>query len=60
MTHVNCHMTPFSILPFPSAVPSLKVTSVIPVDSYAREDEHLVLMTSQGKTSQPLHFPVLT
>ena len=22
---------------------------MIPVDSYAREDEHLVLMTSQGK-----------
>ena len=34
---------------------SSKVTSVIPVDSYAREDEHLVLMTSQGnKKNLPL------
>ena len=36
---------------------SSKVTSVIPVDSYAREDEHLVLMTSQGnKNNLPLPF----
>ena len=37
---------------------SSKVTSVIPVDSYAREDEHLVLMTSQGNKND-LQLPFI-
>ena len=47
-----CYSTSLSL-----SLHSSKVTSVIPVDSYAREDEHLVLMTSQGnKNNLPLPF----
>jgi DNA gyrase subunit A len=38
-------------VPLPQVLPigqNEQVTSVIPIESYTREDEHLVLMTSQG------------
>ena len=53
LTSIRFPFPPLYSLVFPH-LPSLslslvfQVTSVIPVDSYAREDEHLVLMTSKG------------